>query len=258
MRIISDFKDFYDTALAMGADSRVAFIRHSQSFDELPEEWEPMRPGASGHAGIRVGEWEISIRPLVIAFCGVIYHGVGVESQKAMGPPDCHESFFYRYEDYATWCAEQGAPLTPWPRRHTWKHHHWRTEPYHEKKRLSLRHIEPARAWFEDMNPTQYRDLFVERKVPVATCVGKPGQYASHNAMVLLEINGSLANYQFYRVFGAYEAYQELSMFMAGVLSGEDGPMAGIDDDSLRREKGFDCHSFRKAPTKRRPKECKG
>ena len=34
-------------------------------------------------------------------------------------------------------------------------------------------------------------------------------------------------------------------------------PMAGIDDKHLAQAKGFDCYSFKKAPTKRKPKECK-
>lgn len=257
MRIISRFKDFYDTALAMGADSRVTYVRHSRDFDEIPEEWAFMRPRATVHNSIRVGDQEISIRPLLVVFCGLVYHGVGVSNQKSSGPPSSSEDFLYTYESYTRWCDEHGVPLIKWPKSCKGKHSTWRVDPYYKHERLSLRYIEPARAWFRVGDPNKHREVFIEREVPIATCVANPTGSVSLRTDAKLEINGSLGQYQFYRVFDAYQAYQELDMFVAGVLSREGNSMVTIDDDSLRREKGFDCHSFRRAPTKRRPKECK-
>jgi hypothetical protein len=51
-------------------------------------------------------------------------------------------------------------------------------------------------------------------------------------------------------------AFQEISMFLGSLNLGEDKTVQ-IEDKYLAQEKGFDCHSFRKSPSKRKQKKCK-
>jgi hypothetical protein len=58
-------------------------------------------------------------------------------------------------------------------------------------------------------------------------------------------------------LFDAFTAYQELDMFVSGVMAPENKPMVAIDDKHKAYQHGFDCYSFRNGPTKKTAKACK-
>jgi hypothetical protein len=76
-----------------------------------------------------------------------------------------------------------------------------------------------------------------------------------HGMKVLRCINPILAMYDFQKVMPPYEANQELAMYVGGVLSNVEDNMVQIDDISMRQAKGFDDMSFKKAPSKRKSKK---
>jgi hypothetical protein len=55
---------------------------------------------------------------------------------------------------------------------------------------------------------------------------------------------------QFYKVLDAYTAFQEIAMWIGGILATQAGPVVDVTDDRVKAHKhGFDKHSFRKTKT---------
>ncbi len=65
-------------------------------------------------------------------------------------------------------------------------------------------------------------------------------------------INPKLKDLQFYKVFDAFTAFQEISMFLGGVLGVGEKEIIEIEDKYKIGQHGFDKWSFRKEPTKKK------
>jgi hypothetical protein len=61
-------------------------------------------------------------------------------------------------------------------------------------------------------------------------------------------INPLLKDYEFYKVFNTFQAFQEIQMFMGGVLGSKEKEIVQIEDKYKIAQHGFDKWSFRKEP----------
>jgi hypothetical protein len=61
-------------------------------------------------------------------------------------------------------------------------------------------------------------------------------------------INPLLKDYEFYQVFKTFEAFQEISMFIGGVLGNKEKEIINVADKYKITQHGFDKWSFRKEP----------
>lgn len=61
-------------------------------------------------------------------------------------------------------------------------------------------------------------------------------------------INPILKEYEFGRIFDAYQAFQEISMFLSGVLGNKEKEIVQVADKYKIAQHGFDKWSFRKEP----------
>lgn len=61
-------------------------------------------------------------------------------------------------------------------------------------------------------------------------------------------INPLLKEYEFYRMFDTFQAFQEISMFMSGVLGSREKEIVEVADKYKIAQHGFDKWSFRKEP----------
>jgi hypothetical protein len=82
------------------------------------------------------------------------------------------------------------------------------------------------------------------------------GYYSlGHNTIRLsndseLIINPILADYEFYKVFDSFLAFQEIQMYISGVLGNPEKDTLNIEDKYKIAQFGFDKWSFRKEPQK--------
>ena len=257
MRIFSKFHDYYDAVLAYGADERVIYHRNPEIIAPIPEEWEFLIPTISYKEDVqskhktRGVRDKYDLRPIVVGLAGKIYHGVGVEKKVSSFEGKNVLKVFWDFDEYQAYMEECGLKLIELKKSH--KRSKWggQREPYWMRSAL---YEEGAKAWFTVERPDQHREIFINRKVPLVTATRNRYYYRKDTEM---ELNGSLSRYQFYRRLDAYQTYQELDMFVAGTLTQEDNPMAGIDDKHLAKQKGFDCYSFKKLPSKGPVKKCK-
>jgi hypothetical protein len=64
-------------------------------------------------------------------------------------------------------------------------------------------------------------------------------------------INPLLKDYEFYKIFDAFQAFQEISMFLGGVLGRGEKDIIEVADKYKIEQHGFDKWSFRKEPEKK-------
>jgi len=249
MRIISKRKDYYDSALSFGHDENVVFVREESSFwvprgeDHSHKFMVPtMRADVSirrwGRSPItnRTG-WEFSFYPFTVAFCGKTYPGIEIQYQKADYFGDPEAKCFYDFESYTEQLHRFGLEYTEGRRRS----YAWDRDP-----KSSPRCEDEVKEYF-NKSGEDHVTFFAELRQPIVLC-----RYDSRDTRLSVDINPVLADYDFYKVFDAYTAFQELDMFIGGIMSRDSNPMEEISDEKMRDKKGFDDMSFKKAPTKKR------
>lgn len=96
---------------------------------------------------------------------------------------------------------------------------------------------------FREYNsPIFIYDSSIER-----TSVGKYSYGKNERFMV----NPLLNDYKFYKLFDSYQAFQEISMFISGVLGNKEKKVIQVSDKNKIEQHGFDYKwSFRKKPKK--------
>lgn len=67
-----------------------------------------------------------------------------------------------------------------------------------------------------------------------------------------LHINPNLSKLQFHKILTPYEAFVQIQDYISGVLGVNEYPIVQVSDKDMRDAKGFDDRSFKKLPTKKR------
>ena len=258
MRIIGKTHDYYDSAMAYGIDPTVVFERTFEEFryQEIPQEYKFLAPKMRSRSSHYVGPMhnrrmgfdknkggvEFCYYPFTVAFCGKIYPGMTLQF-RLPGHPNWGSFRAYDFEHWAQLLDEaQMEFIEPKGKR------------YRSWDRLgSPRDEKDCQEYFERRGEDKVT-WFAERAKPIVVW--------QEEYEPVLRFNSKLEDVGFYKVFDAYSAFQELDMFVSGVMTREvhvpnkhtsklPNPVE-IGDTDLRDKKGFDEHSFRKAPTKRR------
>lgn len=239
MRIISKFHDYYDSVQGIGYDPDLIYHRVQDQnvleLDTIRSEWRKPKfimpfdmpqLSESFFEYINLTKWRNTLPSdctlYLIGFCGKYY----LVLRHAGDPP---QNFFDEdsvVEYYSQYCADNKF-------KYNWfelfgKLGESKIKPFHDE-------IEPFRCIncpVFSIELKSYYSVFFERKI--------------------ITINPSLADFQFYRLFDTYTAYQEIAMFISGVLGWPENDMIKISDTDMRDAKGFDEYSFKKRPTKRR------
>ena len=90
-------------------------------------------------------------------------------------------------------------------------------------------------------------DIFVKYNTPIFV------YYCSNSSEIIL--NPKLIDIKFTDLFDAFTAFQEIEMFISGVLANNEKPLSIIDEKYRQQQRGFDKWSFRNPdPPKRKQK----
>jgi hypothetical protein len=272
MRLIGKQQDYYDSALGHGYDPHVTYVRKplvterdeisdhpifrpimNKYSDEIATSyshtgWHKL-PSAIFEAKLTKGRTkDINIDPGFIGFCGKIYPFIvlswNIGAKNIPGsdyvPEHTEERFCYNIDtlenEFSKWNinfkAERDTPQ--WlKKRGVGRDRDW--------GRFTRKNAEDFLIVNENI------DLFFEIGNPTFAMYCHENGYRRQNWKILE--NPILKDFQFYRVFDAYTAFQELSMFLGGVLGGAHPPMVEISNDDMARKKGFGHkYAFRKEP----------
>lgn len=110
---------------------------------------------------------------------------------------------------------------------------------------------------FFTFEPKLAKELFLKYKVPYFLIeqnfyIKKNGYYDITYKSTLIP---HLKDFRFVKVKEPIQAFQAISMYLGSLDLNEDNRVV-IEDKYLSRAKGFDCYSFKKAPSKREMKKC--
>jgi len=220
MRIISDFKDYYDSVQYWNSNDERIWIRKNieEEEDSIPK-----------HRYHSVGMMGFGI----LGFCGKLYPYTIKHVQDQVGWLNneyIHIPSHYIYDFFY--------------------------DPTKDKKlRDSWEYERFVNTWNDLQKSNILKDIFLKREVPMFDIRfdsknnnhGNPERaYFKINYLPILKDLG------FYRVMDAYQTYQAIDMFFSNELVMVDNPIQIKDDIVLRDSKGFDKWSFKTMPTKRR------
>jgi hypothetical protein len=250
--IVSKFHDYYDTALGLGVDKSLVYRRVNEPGSYLSDapRWqydlkeETHRVGFSPSDVVKIESWVV---PLI--FCGKFYRrAIALVHYQN---PNRYLGAAGRLTDCYTGASRKEV-LARVREQHRLnekteekpKYRRWRSAD----DRVTFKEFAETRDWTEDhiregcpvflirqLTRDEHLELFNKKFI---------------NAEVLyrIEKNPCLKELGFYQVKDPYEAYQELAMFLGGVMGTDARPMVQLSDQEVHQKHGFDKWSFRKMP----------
>ena len=249
MRIISKFHDYYDSVMGHGQDESCLYLRRTNIFDlEKDKNVPPLIKDISAifnarptenrrgmfrkdidsigtvHTRHNTYKWD----PISILFCGKLYKGISISKQAqwdACNPSDYLKgevSYFYSVKAVESYMIKEGIKnkiINPW----------WR--------RRSVNITKSVDEYFSDVKQPDINWMIVNKVI----CVVQDGS--------VITVNPPLRDVQFYKVLGAYTAFQELDMWISGTLAYPQNEMLEISDVYKILSHGFDeKYGFRTRP----------
>ncbi len=218
MRIKSSFRDYYDGVQAQGQDQSLVYLRFPREV-ELKERMFPW---------IRyLHHWGIDIlhRCQIIGFCGKIYPVLSLHH-----PVDSYGTvaFCHSLEDVDDFLRKNFKAKS--------FASYFSNKKWHYSTRGTIQNF------FNETIAQQnkYEHIFQENRCPIFI-------YREHHTDVSITFNGRLKDFQFYRRFDPFTAFQEIQMYLGGIAF-PNKPIPKIPDKILAEAKGFDKYSFRKDP----------
>ena len=234
MYIISKFKDYYDGAVGMGIDKTIVYQRHLEEFKEnelaldilgkdSEYDWNRNRY-IKGLKDLKPKKKNTTAHTFLIGFCGKIYIGFKFITKKKYSGGIVtleKEEVEYHYD------IEKVKSLINFDKevKYAWDGN---------TDLLKFNNV------VSDINSIDPIEIF--RKYNTPTFI------LHYNGT--LEINTKLKDVNFYKVFETYSAFQEVQMFISGVLgTNEDGHDTAMTEKEKVQQHGFDQkYGFRTRP----------
>lgn len=223
MLIVSEFHDYYDSVSALGIDKQCPYQRKEIQLDLDPSR-DLVKPSHSGTYHSRQFNYEVKYR--LVGFCGNIYPLAFVEKKWSAELKET--TFFYDEEKLLSYLTREEVKFKQY--RGWW----WR-------KSHSLETIDGLKSHFNPKTWDHFLPYFQQHKTPVFLIGSKH-----------LVLNNSLKKFKFQQIKDPFSAFQDIYMFISGVLGVETKPTVEISDKVMAASKGHDGeYSFRKPPGKR-------
>jgi len=253
MLIISKFKDYYDTAIGYGGvdktcvynrNSLVEGNKHNQeivfeTFEEKKIYWSNgpyIFDCRYKHGGFPYKDIPFLITPFVIGFCGKIYIGYYLKWENKT-------KIVYNSNDFFQLCDPKDKRL------------------FRESDKNRIIN------YFKKLQFKNHKELFFKYHAPIfildyKVCLNKdeynylPNEDKNQfNKNKIFIINPKLKDYEFYKIYNSFQAFQEIQMYLQGVLGNKEKEMINISEKNKLIQYGYDKWSFRNPdPPKRKQK----
>lgn len=234
MKIISNFTDYYDSIQQYGQDTELKYIRYKK----YPEEnFNLAIKTFSSFEDTKTITHNL-YGSFILGFCGNLYVGEVIQKIKdsdALYPFNNGEiSYMCNYcssEEELVEKLTRSDRINLWDRPNTIIFNNI----FNNKNILSLFHKYSTPCFIISGNKIRHGDTY--RYTPTY----------KYN----LTINPQLKKYQFYKIKDPFTTFQDISMFISGVLPNPGNTMVEISDREMAIKKGFGHkYAFRKEPTK--------
>lgn len=239
MKIISKFTDYYDVALGLGIDPNLTYVRKTEELELKTPYHQRIRHDRYIHKG-EVIEYFVGL----LSFCGVIYPYY--KFTRSWIDRDLGGLQVRKYEDYYAWTKEQYVEyLTKFPQDPNRYSKWWSGNMLPEKS---------AGMWggnyhnhFESVGQSDH-SLHIDCKTPIILFDSRTQSMSGKRFIppkYTCILNPNLKQIQFSKRLEALKAYQEISMYVGGVLPRSGREMVEISDVDKRDKHGFDNSSFK-------------
>ena len=244
MKIISKFQDYYDSVLSFGQDDSIVFKRFTEIKDfpyhaVMPYSIKPYTFDKEvWFNGFSNPFYSSYLNNFVVAFCGKLYYGFKLKytEQYVQGIGFREgEVCFYSMEAFIKFILSKGAKELPVAKKRN---------IYFWKK---AKDPTPSKC-IEKQGRIHRQQQLIENRVVTAVWMEPEVQFYDRRNLFI--INPRLKNFDFAKVFDPASAFQELSMYLGGILTPEGNPLVEIEDKHRISQHGFDKWSFRKLPEK--------
>jgi hypothetical protein len=222
MKIISTFRDYYDSVSHQYLDKEIVYMRGQTllNLDKAAIEKYPRIENSSRGFGTDNG---LTAAAEIIGFCGKIYPVITIRFNKLTG-------FFYSYEELEKFVIENEVPIKPGKKRWLWR----------DSYDLSL--LVECKRFLENTEKFKAMEyLFSDYNAPAFLY-----RISDNNRQIIF--NPMLKFYNFVTVKDPFTAHQELYQYVSGHLKQPQKPMVEISDKDKIHKHGFDKWSFRKMP----------
>lgn len=262
MNIISDFQDYYDIGLSHGLDKSLTYLRRTEYLSG--EQLIPDLAHMSGwgkpswrqlvsskvlklqpdfHSARMGDNWAVPnssrLTAFFVGFCGQFYPMLRFRVND-----DPMEEAEYEYL-YSEQSVRECLDRAPFNNKFIRDRVDQALFSPHRKTDLELALM------FVSKGPVRCIEPFTELRTPnLVICLNSKSSLEAP-----LVINACLSELKFGRCVDAYTAFQELSMFIGGVIGVGEPETLEISDRHMRDAKGFDDRSFKKPPGKKRRKK---
>jgi hypothetical protein len=243
MYIISKQKDYYDGVVGtVGIDKTIVYERVLQEIENKKEYPKTIVELCDGKRGDFFSEQDLNRYHLkkdqkkyvgscafIIGFCGKLY--VGWKLYRKVKRP----RYDYTYDDVVVdYCYDVNEALK-----------------YIDGKRGKTNFLQNALDVIANANVI---DVFREFNSPVFVYdyEWSESRFIGGNYSQKFVVNPILKEFEFYKVLDTFTTFQEIQMFISGVLGTGEKEIIEVEDKYKIGQHGFDKWSFRREPTKKR------
>lgn len=252
MRIISIFKDYYDVGLSVGHDKRIVYKRFQTEETYDKAEWKQKPVKFQDETSEDLSSLGMNYKWIVIGFCGKVFQCLQLE--KTIHDP--HHP--HRSPQIKTICCYDAPSVRRAFQRYGTKKEieMFLSKPQYRREGLRLSTLEKR---FSSWNPDKYYDEFIRLRTPIFV-VDQESRVGERydDVHMRMRSNPKLEPYQFFQVFCPFTTFQEISMFIGGVIGMESAEVIEIADIYRRDAHGFDEWSFKTKPNLKPNRKRKG
>lgn len=285
MKIISDFKDYYD-GVSLDGDSSVVNIRKIDMFkknNSLDIEFYDVKSSIFNHLynyEINFKDFSFSIlsrgrinnHQAILMFCGKVYPVLKVtfsidEKSKTIDmfpnlpfTEEIKKDYFYDFKSLFEFIEQL---KEKYKIRFNLMSNKKRNEEYLNAflKRSEIffeQHFIDANKVVDLQDKTKsFSVLFCSSGFIKSDSLSKITEGIKEEVLLF---NIPLKDIMFFKVKNPYEVHQEIENFLSGIISQRENVTVDVSDQCKLYSKGFDCYSFKKTSDsrKRKQKTCKG
>lgn len=238
MLIISKHRDYYDRVVGtVGVDKTLIYKRDLTepkeflllNFNYSVPSHEPSKNVLTNNVYTRENP---AYMPFIIGFCGKLY--VGYKFQWSEVRPHVLGSI---EKSIITYDKDEIISILTSVNLHSYTPR--------EKQIMDIKR--KINDMFKFVDGLPYDSIFVEKKVPYFYAKPRYLYNLDVSEFVVTELNPILSDYKFVKKFDPVTAFQEISMFLGGVLGTNENETVEIDEKYRLQQHGFDKMSFRQA-----------
>lgn len=262
MRIIGG-KDYYDNALMFGRDESICFVRSRHiipvdSFRE-PEDFNQTlysylrvkcsfdRPSYYSRNTLQMtdGRYSVDTQSIVVILGDKLFKGclVHIYDKRSLSPSDSVSQIFYTSKGIQKFLEKNNVDIVKIVDNVENK------MSYDEKIEYFMKSfVNGFNKDNEETVPKNIRDILIEEQITVLTYAPSMDKYY-HGKEICIN-SDNLHSLDFGKIMDPYQVFQEISMWIGGVLPKTEQPMYQLSDKEKIDKHGFDKWSFRKMPQK--------